>query len=136
MRLRISYFIWVSTLLWVSGCGNSPSLPPTGCDQGSAYIVVHDGALENLCGCNESQTIASSGTMLTCTVNVGATVVFHFMGGNRHQIRSTGTPQFTETPRVEKVTRVRHYGVHFDAVGTYTFEDSYSEGVSGQIIVL
>lgn len=134
--------LFVLTATLASGCGNVgaalPSSPAT-CDTGAAAILVHEAALQIMCGCDESAgTIAGAGTPLTCTLPVNSTLTFLYAGGmrNLHQIESVGTPAFPSSPLFDPSHEapVRAHGVRFETIANYAFRDAINHAISGTIV--
>jgi plastocyanin len=123
----------------LSGCYNYPSSPASGCGTGTALIAVRDGYTENLCGCQEAAgTVAMAGHSLTCTITHGTWVVFDFTSAKlMHQVASTGTPSFPQTPLhdPDQGDRSDNAAVQLTQTGTYTYIDLFTPSVGGQIIV-
>ncbi|MCM2324740.1 MAG: hypothetical protein NDJ90_15885 [Oligoflexia bacterium] len=139
----ISHSALALLVLAVVACGTdreeAPSSTP-GCAPGTASILVSDGYLRNLCGCNEAPgTSAAWPDTLTCTLPAGTHVFFRYASVSRsQQIGSVGTPAFATSPLSDpqKELPYRVHAVVFDTAGTYEFRDLLDSSVAGRIVVL
>ncbi len=98
--------------------------------------MVGEGFLKNLCGCAEGNTQSLQGQVLSCTVPLGTVVFFTFLGTTTtHQIVSTGSPSFPSSAPIEPDNNGQVWTVQPSAAGSYTYDDAFSPGVSGVIVV-
>ncbi len=113
-------------------------LASSNCKPGVAQILVQDGFLQNLCGCDQNNGVmVVPPATLNCTVPRGTTVFFHFTGNRlRHQIIPTGTQTFVPSPQInpDSDTKLRAYAITLQDLGTYPFEDGINRSMSGQLI--
>ncbi len=126
------------------GCGNS-NVPirqaDTTCPTSSASIGIYDSMMIIFCGCAETAGVphVTAGS-LSCTVNAGSVVHFHYLGKLKHQILSTttGGQTFSHSPLFDpkSASPVRAYSTSVPTAGTYSFSDAFSPTSSGQIIAL
>jgi len=125
-------------LLCISACDDTPAATPSSCGANTAVIAVRDGFTEIFCGCQEAAgTIAASGTALTCTITHGSYVLFDFTSTKlTHQIVSTGTPSFADSALHDpnKDDNSSSHVVQFTQTGTFSFQDRFIPGMTGQII--
>lgn len=141
-RFSQSFLALIALLAGLSTVGCDPETgigSGQGCSTGVAQILVTDGGLQRLCGCAETDTaLAPPPSSLTCSVAAGTVVFFQYLSTqNTHQIVSTGTPAFEDSPLSEALseTRVPVHAVKFVTTGTYTFRDVFVAGANGQIVV-
>lgn len=147
-RLNLPAFSLIFILFTALGCGKDTQTSSAGsintsCNPGSAAILIGDGFLVNLCGCQgpleqpgTRYTLGSS-TSLTCHLSSTQSVVFFYFTGAAapHQILSTGSPHFVSSPiRFNEKDGLEVFPITFSNPGTYTFEDPYTR-ISGQFIV-
>jgi hypothetical protein len=135
--------------LLVSSCGarslsNPVALEPVlattnSCVAGQVQIMVLDGSLQRLCGCNETAgDVAAAGTELVCTAQKPMTLVFLFVGNQvAHQIQSLSDPGFVSSSYLPPVaaSAVRVHALTISTAGTYRFQDAVIPSVTGKIIV-
>jgi hypothetical protein len=114
----------------------------TNCQTGSAAVLVEDGFLRTLCGCQLATeapgTVFPNPSNLTCHLSPNTkTVFFYYSGTNlRHQIIPSGNNQFVASPLSDPTSNapIRAHTVTFSSAGTYPFIDAYT-GMRGEIIV-
>lgn len=135
-------------------CGNNNSVPDYGVDYGVndnstpascvtakiAQIVVLDGFLQNICGCQETPKVTAAGSSFVCTVPAGTVVYFQYSGTVlAHQLISNGTPSFPSSPLSDpgdlKHPLVRSHAVVMNSSGSYNFSDAFNGALSGVIVV-
>ena len=112
----------------------------TACKTQQVQIAVHDGFLQNLCGCTESSAqIILPPTQLTCTAAAGTQIEFLvFTAHLEHQIISTGTTlTFPSSPRFDPMAdmKQRVHAFVLNTPGTYSFTDAYDNSMIGQITI-
>lgn len=135
--VAIGFALVVAVLLVLTGCGSTDKYgaqePVLGCGAGQAQILVQDGFLKNLCGCQEAAgTVAVQGQSLTCTVSAGTQVSFNYAGTQiRHQIISSSTPEGFPASGLGVPSHV----VRFSSIGTFPFRDQFNTLLAGQIVV-
>jgi hypothetical protein len=124
--------------LLLSSCAEmsipKPNAGGTGCGPGVAQIAIQDGLTQVLCGCNEPAAgpIVPPAT-LTCTVESGTTLFFQFIANRAfHQVVPVGTPFFAPST-LERRERV--HAVIFSTPGSYQFQDSIDNRLTGVIVV-
>jgi len=102
-------------------------------------ILIQDGFLQNVCGCEEGEVAFSSSEILTCTVSASTTVIFNYSNSQlSHQVISSGTPNFVSSPIHDPYLQSNNnltYAVTLSETGTYQFFDAFNETLTGQIIV-
>ena len=120
--------------------GGSAAQVTPGCTTGAALILVGDGFLQNLCGCAEPDgTRVLTPSVFTCTVQAGTLVVFDYVtAGTSHQILSTGTPSFPDSPVADPAARedFSRHAIQPGTPGSYGFTDAFDTRVSGTLVVL
>ena len=137
----------LAILATASSCGDyalnpTADISPT-CPTGLAQIRIADSFTQVLCGCKleASGTISQAGTPLSCTVDAGTKVIFHFEGTfQRHQIvPAPGAPFFISmAPRIPDDSNAQSaYFVTFSTPATtFQFIDQYLPELKGNIVVL
>ena len=124
-----------------AACGNPDpttlSASENSCQANTALIRIEDTALSRRCGCSEAaQQFNAPSSALTCTVKAGTTVFFDAQATLLdHQVLSTGNPSFASGPLFRGKKDPRSYAVTLSTPGTYSFEDPFQPGLSGQIVV-
>jgi hypothetical protein len=116
------------------------------CQSGQALLLFFDnGWTRPVCGCSERyEELAGErgfgvGEELVCTIPVGATVVFHFVGvSSRQQVISEGPPSFPSSgifnPEEDRLLN-RNHAFTFSNPGEYRYFNLLSTELRGKIIV-
>lgn len=141
---KLLIFTLISAAL--AGCGTqsdttsaSISGGSTPCGSGVANIIVTDGFMRRLCGCDETSTDpAIPPATLTCTVPSGTSVFFQYVGQSlKHQVQSTGALTFSPSAIYDPSSAgtFRTHAVVLTTTGTYSFQDLFDRALQGQIIV-
>ena len=138
--MRVLFPLVLVGFLALQGCGTDTSRTlNSGCANNTAILAVYDGAIQNLCGCQESSTDLIAGNQgVTCTVSQGSTVIFQYIRTQLpHQIAGSGTPQMGTSPLSQPKDEIplRTFSLILNQAGTYSFEDLYDLTINGQIIV-
>lgn len=141
--MRTSLLMLALTLGTAAGCGGpawTDPDPSSTCESGMAVVALLDGALERVCGCQEtSGDVVTPPAVLDCTVNSGDRVLFFYGAGSTpRQVESVGSPAFpSSAPHLPNTTASPLiHPVVFDAAGTYEYRDALSPSVQGRIVVL
>jgi len=146
-----SLLIFALLIFFASACGERITTQTLPLDQtdcvGSggevAHIRVSDGLLERECGClgagEAIGTIFTNNQSLTCTINRGAMVFFHYLGTvQTHQIISDGPLKFPSSPLSDPrdgTATFRVHAVKFLDSGNFQFKDAFNPSVGGVITV-
>ncbi len=119
-------------MIGISGCdGISTKGSNSGCSTGAAHLNIYDGQMARVCGCTEGAGTFNTSGALNCTVKVGTTVYFYFIGiSTTHYISST----IGNTQTVSPTDSVKTAALVMNQTGTINFFDSGS-GLSGTFTV-
>jgi len=142
MRLE-TLFISVFFIAATFACGQSTpvkTIEPatTACQAKQAQILVGDGYLQNLCGCQEAAGITAAPGVFQCSVPVGTTITFLFLiNKTTHELIPQSGSSFNPGPISNPADElpVRAFGQSFSAAGSFLFADAFNSNVTGKIIV-
>lgn len=137
---RFYFVILCMGMLGSCAQSENQTTPPTqdACASGSgAHILVTDGAMTRLCGCQEpNDTTFQSGENLTCTLAKGRSIIFVFTNINqRHQIK---IGSIFSTPIIlpqQGIDSHQTYGFELNEVGTFQFSDLLIPELTGTLNV-
>ena len=132
--IRPIQFIKIISILGLSACnaiktggGSSKS-----CEGNSVQIQVYDTFASRVCGCTEGAGSFSTPGSFTCTVKIGATVYFNFIGINQqHQIITSNASSQVVNPS----DAVKVAAIVLNQTGTINVADSGNTNFSGTFTV-
>jgi hypothetical protein len=131
------YFLFVLAAL--TGCGkddttslaskNSKNIES--CQTGTAKILVQDGFMKIICGCEEAPgTVVAQPNSLTCSLSRTTVLFFDYSGTSLpHQIYSSEGAFAPSNPDVKV------HPVTMNVSGTFAFSDRYNSNLLGKIVV-
>jgi hypothetical protein len=133
-RIRIAFctLLGVVSLLLQAGCGLVSSKQATQeCARGTAQIGVYDTGMKRICGCAESSGAFFSTKTLTCTVKVGTTMYFNYIGiTNSHQM----VVQNYQSLPVRGPGTTTPDGILLNLTGSYSLTDTFT-GLGGTLTI-
>lgn len=139
MNIRSALFFRLLCVLPFSlmSCGRSINRFQTAqsCSSNQAQILVFDGSMKTLCGCQEGVIQASSGTF-SCTTTA-RNILFIFQGSTltHNIVPASGLPIPGSGPVAAGSTNPVH-AVTLPTSGTYGFQDLSTPGLIGTIIAI
>jgi hypothetical protein len=113
------------------------SAAQTSCQAGQAQILVGDGYLQNLCGCQETPGIVNPPAVFQCTVPVNTSVLILFLANvTDHELVPQAGSSFVPSPISNPNDDLpsRGYAQSFSTAGTYGFVDAFNASVTGKIV--
>lgn len=87
------------------------------CEDNTAQFIVYDGAIKRVCGCSGvGEAVFTQSGSLTCTVSVGTTIYFYFVGiTSSHQIQ---IQNHSSTPVIDPTSSVKTAAIVLNATNT------------------
>jgi hypothetical protein len=131
-RFAIYALFFGGLALAQAGCGIVSGGAATGqCATGTAQIGVYDTGMKRICGCNEGGGAFFTTKTLTCTVKVGTTMYFNYIGiTNSHQM----VIQNYQSLPVRGPGTTTPDGILLNLTGSYSLTDTFT-GLGGTVTI-
>jgi hypothetical protein len=119
-------------VLAVSGCnGISTKSSSSGCATNTAQLYIYEGGMSRVCGCAEGTGFFSGSNSFNCTMSIGTTLYFTFigLGSSNHQIRY----QYGNTAVFNQSSSTNSAAFIMNQSGSFPFSDL--NGIGGTFII-
>ena len=124
--------VMLFSVLVGSGCdGISTKAASSGCATNTAQLYIYEGGMSRVCGCTEGTGFFSGSNSFNCTMSIGTTLYFTFigLGSANHQIRY----QYGNTAVFNQDSTSTSAAFIMNQSGSFLFSDL--NGIGGTFII-